>query len=156
MLREVHLTDWTMQDVKTMNAREYACYLGHNLYQKRCKFDPLYTTNIMSGVVNGKPYLSYLDMYGTYLEGDYHVSGFAHHLGKPILVERWQEGMDEAAAKDLLKDIMKVLWLRDSRAGNRIQFAKATASGVQFDEPVTLEIQDHESFLTVGLNPYYP
>ena len=139
-----------------MNAREYASYLGHNLYQKRCKFDPLYTTNIMSGVVNGKPYLSYLDMYGTYLEGNFHVSGFAHHLGKPILVEKWHADLDEAAAKEIVNDIMKVLYLRDSRAGNRIQFAKATASGVEFEEPVTLEINDHESLLTVGLNPYYP
>ena len=139
-----------------MNAREYASYLGHNLYQKRCKFDPLYTTNIMSGVVEGKAYLAYLDMYGTYLEGDYHVSGFAHHLGKPILVDRYQEGMDEAAAKALITDIMKVLYLRDSRASNRIQFAKAKASGVEFEDPVVLEIADHESLLTSGLNPYYP
>jgi hypothetical protein len=64
--------------------------------------------------------------------------------------------MSETEAKGIMEEVMKVLWLRDARASNRIQFAKCTVAGIEFEEPYTLQIADHESLLTFGLNPNYP
>jgi 20S proteasome alpha/beta subunit len=118
--------------------------------------DPLYTNSLIAGIDAGQPFLAYLDLYGIYLTGAYHVTGFAHYIGKPILVNKWREGMTEEEAHALIEEVMRVLWLRDSRAGNRVQFAKVTANGVEFGEPYVIQVNDHDSMLTAGLNPNYP
>jgi 20S proteasome subunit beta 7 len=56
--------------------------------------------------------------------------------------------MDEAAARTLLEDCLRILWYRDTRALNKIQVAKATAEGITISDPYNLEAKwDYAAFV---------
>ena len=56
--------------------------------------------------------------------------------------------MDEASARTLLEDCMRVLWYRDTRALNKIQIAKITATGPVISDPYSLSANwDYAAFV---------
>lgn len=65
--------------------KDYANYLAYNQYKQRNKFDPYYTINIIGGFKNGTRYLAYVDIYGTLIENNYLMTGFANYLCKPLI-----------------------------------------------------------------------
>lgn len=157
LLREKEATEHIDPELSRLNTGHFASYLAGLLYKQRNLGDPYFNSFLMAGYVGSDRYLAYLDMYGTHLLGDYLATGFAQHLGKPILASEWREGMSELQAKELLQKVMKVLWHRDARASDRVQFAKLTPGAVTFEESFVLEDQfDHESYMSYVLNPLFP
>jgi len=56
--------------------------------------------------------------------------------------------MDEASARTLLEDCLRVLWYRDCRALNKIQIAKITAGGPVISDPYALDTKwDYTAFV---------
>lgn len=154
LLREKETEDWIQQDNISLTCSEYASYLKAVLYQRRNKMDPLYNSVLVAGITHGSTYVGYLDPHGTLLEADYHVTAFAHHLGKPILAAEHRVDMSEEDARVMIEKIMRTLFMRDARASNRIQMAKVTPAGVQFDEPYQLRSEwDFAGFREYMLNP---
>ncbi len=47
--------------------------------------------------------------------------------------------MDEASARTLLEDCLRVLWYRDTRALNKVQIAKITTAGAAISDPYSLD-----------------
>jgi 20S proteasome subunit beta 7 len=65
------------------------------------------------------PYLGEVDMYGTYLEDDFLVGGYAHYFCKVLLTHKWRPDLEELEAIQLLEECMRVLFYRDTRASDR-------------------------------------
>ena len=104
---------------------------------------------LVAGFTDGQPTLGYVDLRGTAFFEDFLATGFGAHMALPIIRDRWRADMDEAAARTLLEDCMRVLWYRDCRALNKIQIAKVTAGGVAVSEPFTTTAKwDFQLFVT--------
>ena len=157
ILRQKEEEDFTMHDGVRMTPGHYASYLSSVLYNKRNKLNPLYNSVLMGGVQKGETYLAYLDFYGTHVLGDYVTTGMGSHLAKPILAREWRADLSEQEAKALLEKCMRVLWYRDARASDRIQFAKVTQLGITFEDPYTMQSEwGLDSYRIYSLNPLFP
>ena len=122
-------------------------YLRAIFYQKRNKFNPLWNEVLVAGYKDGKSFLGHLDMIGTAFQDDVMATGFGSYLALPIMRKRWHANMTEGEARALLEDCLRVLFYRDCRALNRIQIAKADASGVLVSPAITLDtVWDLASF----------
>ena len=80
-----------------------------------------------------------VDCFGTLIEDDFLVTGLAHYFCKVLITEKWREDMTEEEAKKVLEDCMRVLFVRDSRASDRIQFCKITQGGVEIEKPYVVD-----------------
>jgi 20S proteasome subunit beta 7 len=157
LLRQKETEDFVEHDGVRLNASHYASYISSVMYGKRNKGNPLYNTLLVAGFVKNEPYLAYVDLYGTHVLGDYHFTGYAHYMGKPIVIDGWRPNMTEGEAKELVEKAMRMLWYRDARASDRIQFAKVTRQGVELDDPYRLNSDwDQASYKEYSLNPLYP
>ncbi len=66
-------------------------------------------------------FLGSVDLYGTtYLE-DMLATGFGMHMAVPLLRKNWRPDMEEADARKLLEDCMRVLYYRDARTINKVR-----------------------------------
>ena len=81
--------------------------------------DPLYISSIVGGVYNGQKYLGMIDLFGTIIESETLVTGFANYLCKPIIHNEWKRGMNEAQVKEIIEHCFKVLFYRDCGAHDR-------------------------------------
>jgi 20S proteasome subunit beta 7 len=157
LLRQKQTEDFVQHDGVKLNAKHYACYLSSVMYAKRNKGNPLFNSVLVAGIVNAEPYLAYIDLYGTHIVAEFNVTGFAHHISKPIIANEWRPDMNEAEGKELLEKGMRVLWYRDARASDRIQFAKVTKEGVEIDDAYKFNSEwDQECFKGYSKNPLYP
>lgn len=156
VLRKKETEDWVQHDSVQYDAREYARTLSALMYNKRNKMNPLMNGVLVAGFVDAQPYLGYVDMYGTFVESEFQTTAFASHIAKPIIRSRWTPNMSESEARLLLEDAMRACWYRDARASDKIQLAKVTASGVEFEEPyVVSSTWDTPGFRHYSLNPIY-
>ena len=85
------------------------------------------------------PFLGYVDLIGTAYEENFLATGFGAYLAIPIIRDKWRADMNEAEARTLLEDCLRVMFYRDCRASNRIQIAKATKTGTLVSEPYELQ-----------------
>jgi 20S proteasome subunit beta 7 len=87
-------------------------------------------------------FLGLVDMLGSSFTDNTVASGFGLHLAQPILRKEWRDDLTVAEGKAILESCMKVLFYRDGRTINRVQFTTITAAGgVQIAEPVELETE---------------
>lgn len=157
ILQETALADWTNQDGVVLGASHYANYLSAILYQRRNKGDPLYNANLMAGMVGGRPYLAYLDLYGLKLEGAWQVSGMASYLCRGLLGVEHRPDMTLEEAKALAEKCMRAVFYREARAHDSIQFATITQQGLNIEEPYVFESTwNLTGFQQYALNPLYP
>jgi len=59
-------------------------------------------------------------------------------------LDKWGTGMSKEQCRATLDDCMRVLWYRDCRAMNKMQYAEITADGVTItpaEKPVVLECE---------------
>lgn len=92
--------------------------------------------------------LGYTDLRGTAFSDQYAATGYGAYLAMPLIRERWSADMDEASARTLLEDCMRVLWYRDTRALNKIQIAKITGTGATISDPYVISAKwDFKSFI---------
>lgn len=147
-LHDKMLDEHCEDDGAKLSAPEIHAYLSRVMYAKRNKGDPLYNKLIVAGVKDGRTFLGYLDQYGTPFADEYAATGFGLAMALPLIRDRWRGDMTEAEARALLEDCLRVLWYRDCRALNRVQFAKVTAAGARVDEPLVLSAKwDFKSFV---------
>jgi len=157
LLQQKYTEDFVQHDGVHLNASHYASYLSSLMYTKRNKGNPLFNSVLVAGFVNSQPYLAYIDMYGTHILADFNVTGFAHHISKPIIANEWRPNMTENEGKELLEKGMRLLWYRDARASDRIQFAKVTRDGVEIEDAYKMNSDwDQDSYKTFCRNPLYP
>ena len=86
-----------------------------------------------------RSHLGYVDLYGTMFSDNYIATGYGNYMALPLIRDRWRADMSEGEARALLEDCMRVLWYRDTRALNKIQLAKMTATGTVISEPYSVD-----------------
>ena len=74
--------------------------------------------------------MGYVDLYGTTNTSPHQATGFGMHLAVPLL--RTVEGDTRAA----MEEIMKVLYYRDARSSNIVQFAVIKNNTITLEEKV--------------------
>lgn len=106
--------------------KELSHFLSFNCYQQRNKMNPYWNTTMIGGILDdGTPYLNSVDQFGTRYENCYLVSGFGLYFGGPILensVPKDHTKITKEQAIDLIDKVFRVLFYRDSTAGNRIYY----------------------------------
>jgi 20S proteasome subunit beta 7 len=61
------------------------CWITRYLYNKRSKFDPLWTTIIVGGIQDGEPFLGYVNLIGTAFTENAIATGIGMDIGLPLL-----------------------------------------------------------------------
>ena len=98
-------------------------YLCRVLYNRRCKMDPLWNSLAVAGVdaASGRPFLGTVGMLGTSYEDGHVATGFGNQLARPLMRARHSPEMSEEAARELLRDCLRVLYYRDKQTMNKFQ-----------------------------------
>jgi 20S proteasome subunit beta 7 len=150
-LDEIAEREWTQNDGEVLTPKSWNAYLCRLLHNRRNKMNPLLNQIVLGGVdpKSGETYLSYVDLYGTTFEDEYIATGYGAHLAIPILRERARLDMGLEEAIELLKHCMRILFYRDCRTTDRIQFARATREGVEVSAMEKLDTKwDHQLWTT--------
>lgn len=142
LAKELQLEDWCAQDGHEMKPAELSSYLGRVMYNRRSRFNPLWNALVVAGFQDGKPHLSYVDMHGTNYQEDCISTGFGSYFATPLLRSRIRPDLTEQEARQLLHDCFVILYNRDCQAHYMVQFSKATAAGVEVEEPIKLKMPE--------------
>lgn len=120
-------------------------YISQVMYQRRCKFDPLWNALVIGGYQDGKSFLGYVNLKGTTYQADSIATGYGAYIAQPLLRKALEnknsEEITEEEAKKLLDDCMRVLFYRDARSLNKMQRAIINSSGISISEPYSLETE---------------
>ncbi|GAA0168798.1 protease [Lithospermum erythrorhizon] len=138
-LDDLILYDNMWDDGNSLGPKEVHNYLTRVMYNRRNKFDPLWSSLVLGGVKNGKKYLGTVNMIGVHYEDDHLATGFGNHLARPILRDEWKEDLSFEEGVKLLEKCMRVLLYRDRSAVNKLQIAKITEEGVKVYDPYSLK-----------------
>lgn len=125
---------------KELNTAEWHSYLGVFMHYFRNKMKPYLNALLVAGYdeSTNKPFLGYVDYFGTTYKDVVASTGFGSHMGIPILRKRAREDMTLDEATTLLMDCCRVLWYRDCKASDYIQFVRVTKDGCDFSRCVQL------------------
>lgn len=136
-----------------MGPDQYARWLRQVMYNKRTKVNPLWNVVVIGGVKKDeKPVLKYVDLFGMTFEEDFMASGLGGYMAMPLMRKEWKPDMTEAEARALLTKCLQVLFYRDCRASNRVQFSIATKDKVEIEEPIVIDhFWSHPSWLKSSL-----
>eukprot|EP00164_Ancoracysta_twista_P000744 GFYU01000980.1.p1 GENE.GFYU01000980.1~~GFYU01000980.1.p1 ORF type:complete len:278 (-),score=76.00 GFYU01000980.1:303-1094(-) len=138
-LENLSIEDENYDDGAFLKAPEIHSYLTRILYNRRCKFDPLWNFSLVAGCDDNKEFLGYNDLVGSSYKDNYAATGFGTYLAMPLLRGGYTENLSEAEAKKILEAALKVLFYRDCRSLNRIQIGVVDKDGVRITEPYTIE-----------------
>lgn len=126
-------------DGHTLTPKALYNWITRVLYQKRSKFDPLWTTWIVAGMneEDGKPFLGLVDKLGTAYQDNAIATGYGAYIATPLLRE-WTENksLTEADARIVIANAMKVLYARDARSSPKYQIAVVKSGAEAVVEPV--------------------
>ncbi len=137
-LTSLRVREFTHDDGHALGPKEIWAYLTRVLYARRNDGDPLYVQLIVAG----PQFLASVDLHGTCFEDETLATGYGAHLARPILRNAARDGhaheLSRDAARKVLENCMRVLFYRDCKTINKIQFAEATAQGITIAPPVEL------------------
>ncbi|KAG9144051.1 hypothetical protein Leryth_013926 [Lithospermum erythrorhizon] len=150
-LDDLILYDNMWDDGNSLGPKEVHNYLTRVMYNRRKKFNPLWSSLVLGGVKNGKKYLGTVTMIGVHYEDDHLATGFGNHLARPILRDEWKEDLSFEDGVKLLEKCMRVLLYRDRSAVNKLQIAKITEEGVKAYDPYCQRLE-FQSFPTQPCN----
>jgi len=138
-LKETALND-VLDKRSYLGPDELTNYLSSMHYYRRNKMNPYWNYTVTGGLSwDGKPVLYGVDQYGTLLKSDYMLVGMAIYFCNSIIEPEYPlnfEELSQDAAMNILRKCFKVLFYRDTRAGNRIKFSvmKNQNGEVSYDE----------------------
>ncbi|KAK4054881.1 Proteasome subunit beta type-7 [Microbotryomycetes sp. JL201] len=142
MLDALITSESILEDDQALTSSQIYEYLSNVMYHRRSKMDPLWNAFLVGGVENGQPFLAFVDLLGTTYSAPSMATGFGNHLAIPLMrraLERFgpdgEKNLEEADARKILENAMKVLFYRDARSMNKFQIATITAErGVEIGQ----------------------
>lgn len=110
-------------------------------YNRRNKFDPLWTSWIVGGVQEGRPFLGSVDKLGTAYLDKAIASGYGAYIAVPLLRQLTENktNISEAEAREAIQTCMKVLYCRDARSWPKYHLAVVTAEGSKIEGPIEFD-----------------
>eukprot|EP00049_Salpingoeca_infusionum_P017695 m.354034 g.354034 ORF g.354034 m.354034 type:complete len:283 (+) comp16901_c0_seq1:93-941(+) len=140
LLEKLEVENQEAADGHELTPRAVHTYLTRVLYNRRTKMNPLWTTVVVGGLQDGKPYLGVCDQVGTAFTDKAVATRYAAHIALPGLRNLVDAGdVSRADAETAIKKAMTVLFYRDCRALNKYQTATITADGITISDPVEAE-----------------
>lgn len=114
MLNKLMTSEEIQEDGHNLSPNQIYAYLARVMYGRRSKVNPLWNSFVLGGIdpTDGTPFLGYVDLLGTTYTSSTIATGFGSHLAQPLLrkmVETKEHELDEAQAKEILENCMKVL-----------------------------------------------
>lgn len=146
--------DWANEDGCRMGPNEFSAWMGRVMYNRRTKVNPLWNIFVVAGVKKDQePVLKYVDLFGMSFEENFVASGLGGYMALPLMRKAWKPDMTEQEARDLMKKCLQVLFYRDCRASNRVQFAVATKDKCEIEEPIEIDhFWSHPSWLKPSIS----
>lgn len=149
LLEKVRKEALEEDSAKLLNPQALAKYSSKISYNFRNKINPLLISTIFAGY-DKSPYLAYVDPYGTFLEDNWLVSGFAHYFSKTLLTNHWHPEMNLENAIQLIMECFTVLVYRDARTGNKVQLCYIDAEGTHYPDIQEIKgVWNLQSFLDI-------
>ena len=109
-----------------MGPVELGHYLSSLHYYQRNRLDPYLNSAIVGGIdFNGDVVLMQVDPFGTFLTGNYFTTAFANYFACSLLRNEYPKHPNELTkeqAMNLIRKCFEVLFYRDSKAGDEIQY----------------------------------
>jgi 20S proteasome subunit beta 7 len=150
-LEEAETEDACVGDGIVRSPHAIFSWLSRVYYGRRNKFNPLWNQLLVAGARDGVPFLGYVDLHGTTYEDNEIATGYGAYLARPLLRNAWKKDLTQEEAHGVLVKAMEVLYYRDCRALNRVEFAVVTAKGVEISPAVELETKwDFKQFVKSG------
>jgi len=139
IIEQMEVDEACKDDGFQTSARSLHSWLTRVLYNKRCKFDPLWTTFVVAGMDKTKPFLGFVDKLGTAYTDPIIATGYASMLATPLIrkaVEDKKGGkLSLQEAKNLVEESIKLMYYRDARSSNKYQLAIIPSNG----DPAVIE-----------------
>jgi len=130
----------------TMSPKALHCWLTRFLYNKRSKFDPLWTTLIVGGIQDGKPFLGYVNMIGVAFTERAIATGIGADLAVPVfrnaLEKKPASELSLEEAKELVRSVVRLCFFRDCRASSKFNMAVVSKDGAVVEEPEELNVDN--------------
>jgi len=124
IIEQVAIDDDCKDDGFHITPKSLYSWLQRVLYNKRSKFDPLWTTFVVAGIQDGKEFLGFVNMLGLGYQDPVIATGYGAYIATPILRNAYEakEGnLTQAEAVELLEHCMRVVYYRDARAHNKYE-----------------------------------
>jgi len=135
-------TDHCLNDGYLLQPKALYSWCTRVYYNRRSEMDPLWNKLVIAGYQNEKPFLGCVDLMGKSYEGDCIATGFGNYLAVPIMrefLEKNNNKITEAQARDVLDRCMKLLYFRDGRAYDKYSMAIVTKDGVRMEDQKQLQ-----------------
>jgi 20S proteasome alpha/beta subunit len=120
ILEQKRIAEYCVDDGSTQTSAELHSFITRTMYQKRCKFDPLWNMLLVAGFRDGEGYLGYSDLYGSHFADNYMATGLGMYMALPLMRNAWNPELSEAEARKLLETSLKICYYRDTRASNKV------------------------------------
>ncbi|KAL3319703.1 Proteasome subunit beta type-4 [Cichlidogyrus casuarinus] len=146
ILKEETTQDSLLDDGFEHSARAVHSWITRVLYNRRCRFNPLWNVYLVGGLDENKiPYLGYTNLLGVSFSEDCVATGFGTHLALPhlrLVLEKCDgySNLNESDAVTAITEAMRILYCRDCRAFNKYSIAVITEMGVTIQKQVKLEV----------------
>ena len=122
------------------------------------KGDAVYVSAVLAGIDRNtkEVFLGCSDPHGMKLQKDYFLTGLANHYCGVLFTNHWKPDMSEAEARELIETCIKIMFIRDKKAFDKIQISTIThANGVQMGEPYKVVVSQNLPFFTERTNDYF-
>lgn len=140
-LRELTQESFLFDDGVDHSVQDYANYLSSIAYERRNKQNPYYNNFVVAGFEKGESYLASVDLYGTHIAKDYVTAGFSKYFGLALIANDWNPALPAADCRRILHKCFTVIYERDCKSIDEVQFALVTDRGVEVMPPEKVDSQ---------------
>ncbi|KAJ6643842.1 Proteasome subunit beta type-4 [Pseudolycoriella hygida] len=143
--------DYCYDDNLQLKPKSLFNWLTRVLYNKRCRFAPLWIDIVIGGLQDGVPFLGHVDHRGRAYEDAAIATGYGKHLALPLIrekIENQTETLNAERAVELSKSCMEVLFYRDCQSYPQYKIATCDGQGARVDGPINVA-QNWEQALNV-------
>jgi len=137
-LEEQRTASDIQDDGHSLSPKSVHSFLTRLMYNRRNKMEPLWDYFVVAGFWNGQSHLGVSDLRGGSFDDDTIATGYGNFIARPLMRKGWRADLSLEEARSLLEGCMRVLYYRDARSYNRLQFATVTANGVTISKPYEL------------------
>jgi 20S proteasome subunit beta 7 len=139
---------------ETMKPKALHTWLTTFLYNRRSKFNPLWTTLIVGGIDEEKPYLGVVNYIGMAYTENAVSTGMGHEIGVPmmrdVLEKKDHTELTLEEAKAVVVKCLRTCFYRDCRQSPRYHIAVVNKEGAVVEDPKVLETNWEIAHMVAG------
>lgn len=141
LIDQLQIEEETYDDGLQLSPKALHSWLTRLLYNRRSKFDPLWTNWVVGGIDNGKPFLGAVNHIGTAYVDKHASTGFGEYLVVPLMRKFYNDKngrITKDEAIDFIKQCMTNLLCLDCSAHPVYEIAVIDETGSEIIGPLRL------------------